>query len=116
MSDEPSGPGARTAELADGREEELAWIDLIRGACRHDTGDYAAAGVLLPLAVERARRLPTGQPLAQALTMLGALPRPPRPSSSCAQRCIARVWASPGRSTPPARWPRRSTTRRSTGS
>jgi DNA-binding SARP family transcriptional activator len=62
---------ARTAELADGREEELAWIDLIRGACRHDTGDYAAAGMLLPLAVERARRLPTGQPLAQALTMLG---------------------------------------------
>ncbi len=62
---------ARTAQLADGREEELAWIDLIRGACRHDTGDYAAAGVLLPLAVERARRLPTGQPLAQALTMLG---------------------------------------------
>jgi DNA-binding SARP family transcriptional activator len=62
---------ARTAELADGRDEELAWIDLIRGACRHDTGDYAAAGMLLPLAVERARRLPAGQPLAQALTMLG---------------------------------------------
>jgi DNA-binding SARP family transcriptional activator len=61
----------RTAELASGRNEELAWVDLIRGACRHDTGDYLAAGVLLPSAVERARLLPTGQPLAQALTLLG---------------------------------------------
>ena len=61
----------RTAALADGRNEELAWVDLIRGACRHDTGDYAAAGELLRSAVERARELPSGQPLAQALTMLG---------------------------------------------
>ena len=61
----------RTAELAAGRNEELAWVDLIRGAGRHDTGDYAAAGELLRSAVERARRLPTGQPVAQALTMLG---------------------------------------------
>jgi DNA-binding SARP family transcriptional activator len=61
----------RTAELADGHNEEMAWVDLIRGACRHDTGDYAAAGELLRSAVERARQLPSGQPLAQALTMLG---------------------------------------------
>ena len=61
----------RTVALADGRNEELAWVDLIRGACRHDTGDYAAAGELLRAAVERARQLPSGQPLAQALTMLG---------------------------------------------
>jgi DNA-binding SARP family transcriptional activator len=61
----------RTAELAAGRNEELAWVDLIHGACRHDVGDHAAAGELLPSAVERARQLPSGQPLAQALTMLG---------------------------------------------
>jgi DNA-binding SARP family transcriptional activator len=61
----------RTRDFARGREEELAWVDLIRGACRHDTGDYLAAGELLRSGVERARRLPTGQPLAQALTMLG---------------------------------------------
>ncbi|HET9544185.1 MAG TPA: tetratricopeptide repeat protein [Gaiellaceae bacterium] len=61
----------RTAELAAGANEELAWVDLTRGACRHDTGDYAAAGELLRSGVERARRLPSGQPLAQALTLLG---------------------------------------------
>jgi DNA-binding SARP family transcriptional activator len=61
----------RSTELAAGSEEELAWVDLIRGACRHDAGDYAAAGALLRSAVERARRLASGQPLAQALTLLG---------------------------------------------
>jgi len=61
----------RTAGLADGRNEELAWVELIRGACRHDVGDYPAAGELLRSAVERARALPSGQPLAHALTMLG---------------------------------------------
>ena len=61
----------RTAVLAAGANEELAWVDVTRGACRHDTGDYAAAGELLRLGVERARRLPSGQPLAQALTLLG---------------------------------------------
>jgi DNA-binding SARP family transcriptional activator len=60
-----------TAEFAVGNDEELAWVTLIRGACRHDVGDYAAAGELLRAAVERASRLPSGQPLAQALTMLG---------------------------------------------
>lgn len=59
------------AELAVGNNEELAWVDLIRGACRHDVGDYPAAGELLRSAVERASRLGSGQPLAQALTMLG---------------------------------------------
>lgn len=61
----------RTAVLAAGANEELAWVDVTRGACRHDTGDYAAAGELLRSGVERARRLPSGQPLAQALTLLG---------------------------------------------
>jgi DNA-binding SARP family transcriptional activator len=61
----------RTAELAAGNPEERAWVDVTRGACRHDTGDYAAAGELLRSGVERSRELPAGQPLAQALTMLG---------------------------------------------
>jgi DNA-binding SARP family transcriptional activator len=60
-----------TAELTAGNDEELAWVELIRGACRHDIGDYAAAGELLRSAVVRARRLPSGQPLGQALTLLG---------------------------------------------
>ena len=61
----------RTAELAAGSDEELAWVELIRGACRHDVGDYASAGELLRSALTRARRLGSGQPLGQALTMLG---------------------------------------------
>src|SRR5207342_612401 len=52
-------------------EEELAWVDVTRGALRHDTGDHTAAGELLRSGVERARRLPSGQPLAMALSMLG---------------------------------------------
>jgi DNA-binding SARP family transcriptional activator len=61
----------RTAAIAGASDRELAWVDVTRGACRHDTGDYAAAGELLRSAVDRARQLPSGQPLAQALTMLG---------------------------------------------
>jgi tetratricopeptide (TPR) repeat protein len=61
----------RTEELAGGNSEELAWVYVTRGAARHDTGDHAAAGALLQSGVERARQLPSGQPLAMALTMLG---------------------------------------------
>jgi DNA-binding SARP family transcriptional activator/plasmid stabilization system protein ParE len=61
----------RASEHAAGNDRELAWVDLIRGACRHDLGDYPAAGKLLRSAVERARTLGSGQPLAQALTLLG---------------------------------------------
>jgi DNA-binding SARP family transcriptional activator len=61
----------RTAELAAGSDEALAWAELIRGACRHDVGDYAAAGEHLRSALARARRLASGQPLGQALTLLG---------------------------------------------
>ena len=61
----------RTREFAAGRDEELAWVDLIHGACRHDVGDHAAAGELLRSALERSERLPSGQPLGQALTLLG---------------------------------------------
>ena len=69
--DRAEGSLTRTAELARGRDEELAWVDVTRGALRHDTGDHAAAGELLRSGVERASRLPSGQPLAMALTMLG---------------------------------------------
>jgi len=61
----------RTTELAAGRNEELAWVDVVRGASRHDLGDYAAAGESLRSGVERAMQLGTGQPLGQALTLLG---------------------------------------------
>jgi len=62
---------ARTAELAGDDPEELAWAALIRGACRHDLGDHAAAGPLLEEALARADTLGAGQPLGQALTLLG---------------------------------------------
>jgi DNA-binding SARP family transcriptional activator len=65
------GSLTRTAGLARGRDEELAWVDVTRGALKHDTGDHASAGELLRSGVERARQLPSGQPLAMALTMLG---------------------------------------------
>ena len=44
----------RTAEVAAGRNHELPWVDTARGACRRDTGHYAATGELLRSAVERA--------------------------------------------------------------
>lgn len=47
----------RTAVLAAGANEELAWVDVTRGACRHDTGDYAAAGELLRARLPGRRRL-----------------------------------------------------------
>jgi tetratricopeptide (TPR) repeat protein len=61
----------RTSEHAVGNDEELAWVELIRGACRHDVGDHPAAGELLRSALARACRLDLGQPLGQALTLLG---------------------------------------------
>ena len=61
----------RTSEHAAGNDVELAWVELIRGACRHDVGDYPAAGELLRSALARASRLSLGQPLGQALTLLG---------------------------------------------
>ena len=62
---------ANTSEFAAGDDVELAWVELIRGACRHDVGDHAGAGDLLRSALDRAMRLGTPQPLGQALTMLG---------------------------------------------
>jgi tetratricopeptide (TPR) repeat protein len=62
---------ANMAGLASGSDEELAWAELIRGACRHDVGDYGEAGRLLRSALDRATRLDSSQPLGQALTLLG---------------------------------------------
>lgn len=62
---------ARTVELATDADEEFAWAELIRGACRSDVGDYRSAGELLRSALARAQRLGSDQPLGQALTLLG---------------------------------------------
>jgi DNA-binding SARP family transcriptional activator len=62
---------SRTVELAADADEEFAWAELIRGACRSDVGDYGAAGELLRSALTSARRLGSKQPLGQALTLLG---------------------------------------------
>lgn len=62
---------ARADELAAGNEEEQAWIALIRGTCRHDLGDHAAAGEELRSAVALSGGLDSGQPLGLALTHLG---------------------------------------------
>ena len=59
-----------TAQFASGNELELAWVDVTRGACRHNTGDYAAAGELLRSGVERSL-LPTGAAACDGMTMLG---------------------------------------------
>ncbi len=65
------GSLTRASEHAAGNDGELAWVELIRGACRHDVGDYPAAGELLRSALGRANELAGGQPLGQALTLLG---------------------------------------------
>jgi tetratricopeptide (TPR) repeat protein len=61
----------RAAQLAPDNDEELAWAELIRGTCRSDVGDYAAAGGLLRLAIARSSRLASPQPAALARTILG---------------------------------------------
>ncbi|HET9215264.1 MAG TPA: BTAD domain-containing putative transcriptional regulator [Gaiellaceae bacterium] len=64
---------ARAEPLACGSDEELAWIDVIRGSCRSDVGDYAAAGKLLQAAVARSDRAASAHLTAFARTMLGRL-------------------------------------------
>jgi tetratricopeptide (TPR) repeat protein len=63
----------RAAGLADESDEELAWIDVIRGSSRSDVADYGAAGELLRAAVARASRTGSAQLVAFARTMLGRL-------------------------------------------
>jgi tetratricopeptide (TPR) repeat protein len=64
---------ARTYDLALDDDEELVWVEVIRGACRSDVGDYNAASKLLHSAVVRSSRLAFGLPGAQAQTLLGRL-------------------------------------------
>lgn len=44
---------ARATEFCDGDQEELAWIEVIRGSCRSDVGDYASAAELLRSSIAR---------------------------------------------------------------
>ena len=60
---------ARAAELADGDEEELAWIEVILGTCRSDVGDYANASRLLRSATARSEGLHRPEALGFAWTM-----------------------------------------------
>jgi DNA-binding SARP family transcriptional activator len=60
---------ARAAELADGDEEELAWIEVILGTCRSDVGDYANASRLLRSATARSEGLQRPEALGYAWTM-----------------------------------------------
>jgi DNA-binding SARP family transcriptional activator len=71
--DRAEGSLARTAELAEGDDEELAWVDLIRGSSHSDTGDYGAASELLRSAIERSDRTQCIQAGALGRTMLGRL-------------------------------------------
>jgi DNA-binding SARP family transcriptional activator len=59
--------------LAGANDAELAWIDLTRGGCRSDVGDYAGATECLTSAIDRADRIGTGRPGALARSMLGRL-------------------------------------------
>jgi tetratricopeptide (TPR) repeat protein len=59
----------RAVQLADGDEEELAWIEIILGTCRSDVGDYANASRLLRSATARSEALQRPEALAYAWTM-----------------------------------------------
>jgi DNA-binding SARP family transcriptional activator len=61
---------ARTAQLAI-HDEDIAWVELIRGTCRLDIGDYAAAEPMLRSAVERSSKIAAAQPAALAQSTLG---------------------------------------------
>ncbi len=60
---------ARAAELANGDQEELAWIEVILGTCRSDVGDYANATQLLLSATTRGEGLQSPEAHCFALTM-----------------------------------------------
>jgi DNA-binding SARP family transcriptional activator len=64
---------ARIYDLAIDDNEELIWVEVIRGACRSDVGDYDAASKLLRSAVAQSHRLAFGLSGAQAQTLLGRL-------------------------------------------
>jgi DNA-binding SARP family transcriptional activator len=54
-------------------DEELVWVEVIRGARRNDVGDYAAAEALLRSAVARSEKVAFGLAAGQAHTFLGRL-------------------------------------------
>ncbi len=62
---------ARSARLAASDDEELSWVEAVRGACHSDVGEYSAAQTLLLSAIERADRKHTLTSGAFALSFLG---------------------------------------------
>ena len=64
---------ARAAELADGDEEELAWIEVILGSCRSDVGDYATAAELLRSSIARSQAIRRADAEVFGRSMLGKL-------------------------------------------
>ncbi|MGH3646905.1 MAG: hypothetical protein ACRDTM_06985, partial [Micromonosporaceae bacterium] len=61
------------AELAAGDDAELAWIDLTRGGCRSDVGDYATGSEFLRTAIARADATAADRPATLARALLGRL-------------------------------------------
>jgi tetratricopeptide (TPR) repeat protein len=61
----------KASRLAGDDEAELAWIELIRGGCHTDAGDYGAAWPHLRAAIELAHRAGAVQPVALAAAHLG---------------------------------------------
>jgi DNA-binding SARP family transcriptional activator len=59
------------AALAADDDAELAWVDLTRGGCRSDVGDYGSAIECLQSAIGRADRIGAGRPGALARSLLG---------------------------------------------
>jgi DNA-binding SARP family transcriptional activator len=64
---------AHATELADGDEEELAWIEVILGSCRSDEGDYATAAELLSSSIARSQALRRPDAEVFGRTMLAKL-------------------------------------------
>jgi tetratricopeptide (TPR) repeat protein len=64
---------ARAAELADGDEEELAWIEVILGSCRSDVSDYATAVELLRSSIARSQAIRRADAEVFGRSMLGKL-------------------------------------------
>jgi DNA-binding SARP family transcriptional activator len=64
---------AHAAQLADGDEEELAWIEVILGSCRSDVGDYPGAVELLRSSIARAESAHSAEAEVFARSMLAKL-------------------------------------------
>jgi DNA-binding SARP family transcriptional activator len=64
---------ARAAELADGDEAELAWIEVILGSCCSDVGDYVRAVELLRSSIARSENARSPEAEVFGRTMLAKL-------------------------------------------